>query len=378
MTLSEANKLQLQHKEIPHDISFHDHDGLKVHYTIKHEDEQNASYNDFYPIICQQGNTRKTLRLKNDGNEHHVEDYLEDNEVLATMQDMTDCFRLGKTINQYKQLCSSISPASSTSSLNERDYSDIEQYDEESTDDEIEIAELNLESQDPDFRRDHSVAHELFRTKTKDKPILKKPISFELFPHADRSDLIQRLSDFARDADLDIQTLLEEQLNDLVLQVVRKWIKTSDTRPQKTPNINQSKALLSYYNKFEQLFIEPDTNLLCYREPVLDTCKTEMKICVPLSLFLPLFSLAHTHSHSGHPGIFKTFENIRQYFFWPGRYKWIVYLIEDCIECQTNKTKRHDLHEAPLEQWGELETTPVKIIKDHFALAVTQTHIVLS
>ena len=117
---------------------------------------------------------RKTRRLKNDGNEHHVEDYLEDNEVLATLQALTDCFKLGKTINQYKQLCSSISPASSTSSLHERDYSDIEQYDEESTDDETEIAELNFESQDPDFRRDHSVAHELFRRKTKDTPILKK------------------------------------------------------------------------------------------------------------------------------------------------------------------------------------------------------------
>ena len=306
VTLSEANKLQLQQKEIPHDISFYDQDGLKVHYTIKHEEEQNASHNDFYPIICQQGHTRKTLRLKNDGNEHHVEDYLEDNEVLATMQDLTDCFKLGKTINQYKQVCSSISPASSTSSLNEHNYSDIEQYDEESTDDETEIAELNFESQGPDFRRDHSLAHEFFRTKTKDKPILKKPISFELFPHVDTPDLIQKLSDFARDADLDIQTLLEEQLNDPVLQVVRKWIKTSDTRPQKTPDVNQSKALLSYYNKFEQLFIEPDTNLLCYREPIQDTCKTKIEICVPLSLFLPLFSLAHTHSHSGHPGIFKT------------------------------------------------------------------------
>ena len=91
-----------------------------------------------------------------------------------------------------------------------------------------------------------------------------------------------------------------------------------------------------------------------------------MKICIPLSLFLRLFSLAHTHSHSGHPGKFKTFENIRQYFFWPGRHKWVVYLIEDCIECQTIKTKRHDLHEAPLEKWGKLETTPFKTIHiDH-------------
>ena len=302
----------------------------------------------------------RNLRLKNDRNEHHVEDYLEDNEVLATMQDMTDCFKLGKTINQYKQLCSSISPASSTPSLNVLDNSDIEQYGEESTDEEAEIAGLNIENQDPDFRRDHSVGHESFRTKTKDKPILKNPISFELFPHVDTSDLIKKLSDFAREADLEVQTLLEEQLNDPVLQVVRKWIKTSDTRHQRTPDLNQSKALLSYYNKFGQLFIEPDTNLLCYREPIQDICKTQMKICVPLSLLIPLFALAHTHSHSGHPGIFKTLEIIKQYFFWPGRYKWIVYPIEDCIECQANKTNRLYLHESPLEQWGQLETASFK------------------
>ena len=85
-----------------------------------------------------------------------------------------------------------------------------------------------------------------------------------------------------------------------------------------------------------------------------------MKICAPLSLFQPLFSLAHTRSHSGYPGRFKTFQNIRQYFFWPGQYKWIVYLIEGSIECRTNKQKRHDLNETPLEQWGKLETKPFK------------------
>ena len=134
----------------------------------------------------------------------------------------------------------------------------------------------------------------------------------------DTSDLIQKLSDFAREAELDLQTLLEEQLNDPVLQVVRKWSKTSYTRSQKTPDINQSKALLSFYIKFQYFSFQVDTNLLCYREPVQDTCKTEMEICVPLSLFLPLFFLTHTHRHSGNPGILKTFEYIRQYFFWPG------------------------------------------------------------
>ena len=64
---------------------------------------------------------------------------------------MADCFELGESINQHQQLCSSISRESCTSSVHERDYSDIERYDEESTDDRTQIAEHKLENQDPDF-----------------------------------------------------------------------------------------------------------------------------------------------------------------------------------------------------------------------------------
>ena len=143
---------------------------------------------------------------------------------------MTDRFQNGKTINQYKQIRSSISPASSTSSLNERDYKDIEQYDSESTNDETEIAELNFENQEPDSCRDHFVAHESFRTETEGKPILKKPNSIELLTDVTvLDDLIQILGVNSREADLDIQTLLEEQLSYPVPEYVRKWIKTSDT-----------------------------------------------------------------------------------------------------------------------------------------------------
>ena len=81
VTLLEAKRLQLQHKEIPYDVSFYDQDGDKINYTIKHEGEKNASFNDFYSIICQQGKTTKIFKLKNDGNDHHVEDCLEDNEA---------------------------------------------------------------------------------------------------------------------------------------------------------------------------------------------------------------------------------------------------------------------------------------------------------
>ena len=41
-------------------------------------------------------------------------------------------------------------------------------------------------------------------------------------------------------------------------------------------------------------------------------------------------------------------------------------LVHDCLDCQKNKPQRHDLNEAFLEQWGELETTPFHTIHiDH-------------
>ena len=47
-------------------------------------------------------------------------------------------------------------------------------------------------------------------------------------------------------------------------------------------------------------------------------------------------------------------------------YKWITMLVHDCLDCQMNKPQRHDLNEAPLEQWGELDITPFHTINiDH-------------
>ena len=69
---------------------------------------------------------------------------------------------------------------------------------------------------------------------------------------------------------------------------------------------------------------------------------------------------------SGHRRDASTLNNISRFFYWPGTYKWLTMLIHDCLDCQKNKSKRHDLNEAPLQQWGELETTPFHTIHiDH-------------
>ena len=361
VTLEETKNLQKLHKEIPRDISFYDEFGSKIHYAIEHNDDGHCSSNDFFPILCQKGKDQRLLHLKNDGEEHEVEHYENQQTVMATRQDIADCFKLGKSINQYKNLC-----LPSYKIQYEPEYSRIDDIETDSSCDEEEVAELHLSSEDHEFYRDKSTAKEKNISQKRERPLLNKNLDVEQFPHVDTKDLLQKLSDYSKTADLDITTLVAEQINDPVLQIVRAWVRNKNKPNTKTPEIHQSKALLSYFNNFNQLFLDKESNLLCYNEPIHGTDKCEMKICVPLSLFLPLFNLAHAHTHSGHPGIFKTFENIRQNFFWPGRYKWIVSLIEDCLQCQTNKSKRHDLQEAPLEQWGELETTPFKTIHiDH-------------
>ena len=179
------------------------------------------------------------------------------------MQDMTDCFKLGKTINQYKRFCSDVCPYFSNYTIEEETYSGIEEQQDDSYNSENGVAELNFDQKDSEFLHDFSLAYEPIQRNQSQKPILKSNIDSELHTEVDTKELIQILSDFAETTDLDVSTLVEEQLNDPVQQKVRSWITKPDKRPTKTHDINQSKTLLSYFNRFEQLFIDEETNFLC-------------------------------------------------------------------------------------------------------------------
>ena len=92
------------------------------------------------------------------------------------------------------------------------------------------------------------------------------------------------------------------------------------------------------------------------------------------------FELAHNNPLSGHRGDTCTFNNISRFFFWPGMNKWVTMLVHDCLDCQKNKPQRHDLNEAPLEQWGDLEAIPFHTIhidhRGHLGLVVTRRNFV--
>ena len=104
ITIEENQKHQLQHKRIPRDIEFYDEHSTPVTYQIQHEDKPNDTCNDFYPIKYKRGNEEKILRLQNDGEDFTVISMLDEFPIIS-IQQVPDCFRMGRFINQFRQIC---------------------------------------------------------------------------------------------------------------------------------------------------------------------------------------------------------------------------------------------------------------------------------
>ena len=102
--MEEYQRHQLQHKKAPRDIEIYDEHGSPVTYRIQHDDNPNDTCNNLYPIHCQKAADNKVLRLHIDG-ENFTLNSLGNEFPTTTIQSATDCFRLGRTINQFRRLC---------------------------------------------------------------------------------------------------------------------------------------------------------------------------------------------------------------------------------------------------------------------------------
>ena len=70
-----------------------------------------------------------------------------------------------------------------------------------------------------------------------DTLLAKKTLSAAAAPHLRTQDLITKLDNVAKVVDLDVPTILQEQLKDPVLSILRSWIETNTTRDLKAPEI---------------------------------------------------------------------------------------------------------------------------------------------
>ena len=198
-----------------------------------------------------------------------------------------------------------------------------------------------------------------------DASLAKKTLTVTEAPHLDTKPLIAKLDDVAKTVDLDVSTILAEQIEDPVLGTVHSWLRKGITAEAKSPDIQQSKGLLRYCQELDRLLIEEEGQLLCYNEPTDKLDDENLRICLPLSLFLACFRLGHYNEMGGHIGAAKTYNNAKWLYYWPGMFDWICAITADCLTCQNNKPKPKHTNEIPLEEWQN-ETLPFRTIHiDH-------------
>ena len=199
---------------------------------------------------------------------------------------------------------------------NEDDYAFEETYDNEgdaaADDDEDNlICEINTHA-------DHyrlckaKAAHDAVLGK-KDASLTKKPLTANEAPHLDTKSLIAKLDEVAKTVDLDVSTILAEQIKDPVLGTVRSWIRKGNSPEPKTPEVQQSKGLLRYCQEINRLLIEEEGQLLCYNEPTDKLDDGNLRSCLPLSLFLACFRLGQYNEMGGHMGAAKTYNNAKRF-----------------------------------------------------------------
>ena len=194
--------------------------------------------------------------MHNDG-ENFTLNSLSNEFPTTTIQSATDCFRLGRTINQFRRLC-----LSSTQSLNsvedsEPTYSSINSLN--TSEDDIAFEETYGHEDDATADNDednlicemntHADHYRLCKAKTAhdavlgkvDASLAKKPLTVNEAPHLDTKSLIAKLDEVAKTVDLDISTILAEQIKDPVLGTVRSWIRKGISPEPKTPRFNNQK-----------------------------------------------------------------------------------------------------------------------------------------
>ena len=344
-----------------------DKHGQQITYKINHDETTAETCNDFYPIHCQQCKDQKILRLQNDGENFSLNSISTDFATSA-VQFAADYFRMGRTINQFRWLYRPGSPISlSASESSTGTYSSISVIETDQTEEPgpSSYAE-RVAHEDCDIEADEDAYvcainanchYRLCKARAAHDSVLGEPDTFFVRKtlsataalHFRTQDLITKQDDVAKLVDLDVPTILQEQLKDPVLSIVRSWIEGSISPDHKICEIRHFKGLLRYCQRLDRLLLEEHGQLVCYNELFNTLDKENLRICLPLSLFLACFRMGHYNVLGGHTGASKTYANAKRFHYWSGTFDWICNLTADCFACQNKKPKPKHLNKVPLE-----------------------------
>ena len=184
----------------------------------------------------------------------------------------------------------------------------------------------------------------------------------EKIPHADCLSRVPQTEDQVKDCDQvnqinteekniwsiglgkSVEQLVEHQRNAADLIIVRNWIENGK-RPQRKRMAGASRALWKLWTDFRNLRIEND---LIKRQKRIDEFKNLTQKVIQRSLLKEI--LPFHHEHCGHFGMAKTFDRVRERFYWPGMKKDVHDWVVSCEECCQKKSP-HQKYIHSLTTW---------------------------
>ena len=205
--------------------------------------------------------------------------------ILST-QSAADCFCMGKTINQFRRFClplpASPAPLGNNSDPSYNSISSIE-IEEDHKEPHLHVSENQPQEQaaqndegfifEVNINTDHyrlckaKQAHDSVLGKL-DTSWTKKARTATEAPQLDTNAVIAKLDKKSKMGDLDVSTILIEQSYDPVLGYVRCWKRKGKLPNGKSPEIQQSKVLISCCQELDRFLIEAEDQLLCCNEPL--------------------------------------------------------------------------------------------------------------
>ena len=243
LTIADIKKYQLEHKTIPNDIKLILDNGEQICYSVLHKDDNNIFQNDCYPVNAQVQGAKKKLINISDRGDFSIEDAPEYfAESCSGIQIITVFFQFGKQINQIKRL--SI-PDINNENIYEEIPVEISALDDPLENSEwIDLDEGNVEN---NLLNDLVKAKTEFATKTRSLK-LNEPLSLQSEEKkSDSLELIAKITDFAKEANLDVETVMQEQCNDTVVIDIKNCIKQNEKPERNKKILTAKKRIKSLY-----------------------------------------------------------------------------------------------------------------------------------
>ena len=206
---------------------------------------------------------------------------------LCSINNISEDFSYGSSINHYRRHRKhEITPVSEQEEDETSDhYTEIDSYPDEGITvqnfDPISEFELFNENQSPELDFDKLYIDQTNTTDSeyrfpleydkvflvKNSTCIDKTELAKKFPEntkiQDARELIDKLTIFSKEVDLNTSVICQEQLKDPVIQQIRQ-LRTNNNKDEKKIEFRQSKAIMSYINNFEKLSFVG--NILCIQQ----------------------------------------------------------------------------------------------------------------